>query len=116
MTTKVDVVIPTLNAAPGLARTIANLGDGDHGLVFSITVCDGGSGDRVGCFESRVFGIGPQIGYIIPMGDLRGYLNLKAYGEFDNANRPDGWNVWLTFAISPAAPSEAPKAKPRITK
>ena len=44
MTTNVDVVIPTLNAASGLARTIAALGC-DHGLALSITVCDGGSGD-----------------------------------------------------------------------
>jgi hypothetical protein len=39
------------------------------------------------------------------MGDLQGYLNLKAYGEFDAAHRPDGWNVWLTFAISHAPPT-----------
>jgi hypothetical protein len=37
-----------------------------------------------------VFGMGPQIGYIFPVGDMQGYLNLKAYGEFDQANRPAG--------------------------
>jgi hypothetical protein len=43
--------------------------------------------------ESRVIGVGPQIGYIFPTGhDMQGYINLKAYGEFDNANQPDGWN------------------------
>src|SRR5215471_20799326 len=74
------------------------------GYVYQEVGCDSGSGDRVGCFRSRVIGIGPQAGYIFPMGNgLQGYLNLKAYGEFDNAHRPDGWNVWLTFAISPAA-------------
>jgi hypothetical protein len=36
---------------------------------------------------------------------MQGYLNLKAYGEFDAANRPAGWNTWLTFSISPAAPA-----------
>lgn len=45
MTTDIDVVIPTLNAAPSLARTIGALDGGDHGLRLSITVCDGGSGD-----------------------------------------------------------------------
>jgi hypothetical protein len=55
-------------------------------------------------FRSRVLGIGPQIGYIFPVGNMQGYLNLKAYGEFDAQNRPSGWNTWLTFAISPAAP------------
>jgi hypothetical protein len=66
---------------------------GAVGYICNQLSCDSGSGDRVGCFESRVFGIGPQIGYIIPMDDMRGYLNLKAYGEFDSAHRPEGFNV-----------------------
>jgi hypothetical protein len=78
------------------------------GYVYDQLSCDSGSGDRVGCFESRVIGIGPQVGYLFPIGELQGYLNLKAYGEFDNAHRPDGWNVWLTFAISPSRPTAAP--------
>jgi hypothetical protein len=28
-------------------------------------------------------------------------LGLKAYGEFGAKNTPQGWNTWLTFAISP---------------
>jgi hypothetical protein len=77
------------------------------GYAYQQLSCDSGSGDRVGCFESRVIGVGPQVGYIFPVGDMQGYLNLKAYGEFDAAHRPDGWNVWLTFAISPAPPTAA---------
>jgi len=30
----------------------------------------------------------------------QGYLDLKAYREFDNANRPNGWNAWVTFVLS----------------
>ena len=41
------------------------------GYVYKEIGCDSGSGDRVGCFQSQVFGVGPQIGYVIPMGDLR---------------------------------------------
>jgi hypothetical protein len=78
------------------------------GYVYDQLSCDSGAGDRVGCFESRVIGIGPQIGYIFPLGDMQGYLNFKVYGEFDNAHRPDGWNAWLTFAISPSRPTAAP--------
>jgi hypothetical protein len=37
--------------------------------------------------------------------DMQGYVNLKGYGEFDAANRPSGWNTWLTFSISPMAPT-----------
>jgi hypothetical protein len=44
-----------------------------------------------------------QIGYPFPVGDMQGYVNLKTYGEFGAENRPEGWNVWLTFALSPAA-------------
>ena len=77
------------------------------GYLYNQLSCDSGSRDLVGCFESRVVGIGPQVGYIIPMGRyLQGYLNLKGYWEFDAAHRPDGWNTWLTFAISPAAKSK----------
>jgi hypothetical protein len=82
------------------------------GYAYQQLSCDSGSGDRVGCFESRVLGVGPQIGYIIPMGEQRGYLNLKAYKEFDSDHRADGWNVWLTFAISPSPP--APAAPSRL--
>jgi hypothetical protein len=85
------------------------------GYLYDQLSCDSGSGDRVGCFESRVAGIGPQIGYIIPISkDWQGYLNLKGYWEFDAAHRADGWNTWLTFAITPAAPGEAPPAARRM--
>src|SRR5215472_6674724 len=81
------------------------------GYWFNQISCDGGAGDRVGCFESRVAGIGPQIGYVIPISkDWQGYINLKGYKEFAADNRPDGWNAWLTIAISPAAPGEKPKS------
>ncbi len=79
------------------------------GYVYDQISADGGSGDLVGPFRSRVLGAGPQIGYVFPLGDNQGYVNLKGYKEFDGRNRPDGWNLWLTFAITPAAPTEAPK-------
>jgi hypothetical protein len=85
------------------------------GYLYDQLTCDSGAGDRVGCFQSRVAGIGPQIGYIIPMGDLQGYLNLKGYKEFDAMHRASGWNTWLTFAISPAAAPASPK-RPMLTK
>ena len=75
-----------------------------------------GSGDRVGCFQSQVVGVGPQIGFLFPVGDMQGYLNLKAYGEFAAENRPSGWNAWVTFAISPPAPGVPPTTKPIVRK
>nr|WP_068031962.1 transporter [Rhodoplanes sp. Z2-YC6860] len=85
------------------------------GYAYQQVTADSGGGDRVGDFKSRVFGVGPQIGYIFPVGDHQGYVNLKGYKEFGAENRPDGWNVWLTFAITPAAPPAATRAR-MITK
>jgi hypothetical protein len=86
------------------------------GYVYKEIGCDSGSGDRVGCFQSQVVGVGPQLGFIFPVGDLQGYINLKGYKEFAAENRPDGWNTWITFVISPA--EKTPSAPPRrmITK
>ncbi len=86
------------------------------GYAYQQISCDGGSGDRVGCFESRVFGVGPQFGYIIPLGEWQGYFNLKGYKEFGAENRPEGWNVWLTFALSPAAEPPPPSRAPMYRK
>jgi len=59
-------------------------------------------------------GAGPQIGFLFPVGDMQGYLNLKGYGEFDAANRPAGWNTWVTFSISPMAPTDTVAPTRRI--
>jgi hypothetical protein len=84
------------------------------GYVYKDIGCDSGSGDHVGCFQSQVVAIGPQAGFIFPLGkDLQGYINLKGYKEFANKDRPDGWNTWLTLVISPAA-EPTPSAKPRM--
>ena len=42
------------------------------GYAYQQISCDSGAGDRVGCFKSRVFGAGPQIGVIIPMATTAG--------------------------------------------
>jgi len=87
------------------------------GYVYNQLTGDSGAGNRVGDFKSRVIAVGPQLGYIFPVGDHQGYLNFKAYKEFDASHRADGWNAWVTFVISPAAPGEAPPTRrPIITK
>jgi hypothetical protein len=88
------------------------------GYLYDQISCDSGSGNRVGCFESRVIGVGPQVGHIFKISDdYQGYVNLKGYKEFDAAHRPDGWNVWATFVVSPAAEEKPPETKrPRIVK
>jgi len=46
---------------------------------------------------------------------LQGYLNLKGYWEFAAKNRAEGWNLWLTFSISPPTPTP-PAAPPPLTR
>lgn len=79
------------------------------GYAFQQLTGDSGDGATLGDFKSRVFGVGPQIGYKFSASDTTdGYLNLKGFYEFGAKNRPEGWNTWLTLAFSPAAskPSE----------
>jgi hypothetical protein len=89
------------------------------GYYFQQITGDTGSGAILGDFKSRVAGIGPQIGFIIPLGAQQGYLNLKGYKEFAAENRPEGWNAWLTFSIANAPPESAPPSsagRPMFTK
>jgi len=86
------------------------------GYFYEQLTADSGCAPVLCPFKSRVIGVGPQIGYIFPVAGMQGYLNLKGYGEFANDNRPDGWNLWLTFSLSPAPPSPASSAPPILTK
>ncbi|WP_339032294.1 transporter [Bradyrhizobium symbiodeficiens] len=77
------------------------------GYAYQQVTDDFGQPAVLGSFRSRVLGVGPQIGYIFPIGSNQAFLGLKGYGEFDAANRPSGWNTWLTFSISEAVPASA---------
>jgi hypothetical protein len=86
------------------------------GYVYDQITGDSGSGDLVGPFESRVVGIGPQIGFLFPVGEkMQGLVNVKAYGEFDAHDRPSGANVWVSFVLTPAA-APPPTATPMYHK
>jgi hypothetical protein len=89
---------------------------GAVGYYYDQFSADQGSLPILGEVKSRVLGIGPQMGFIIPMGEMQGYLNFKAYFESNAHDRPDGWNAWVTFQLSPAAKQAAPmvaKARPQ---
>ncbi|WP_430648797.1 transporter [Bradyrhizobium pachyrhizi] len=87
------------------------------GYAYQQITDDFGAAPFLGGFRSRVFGIGPQVGYLFPIGHKQGYLNFKGYREFAAETRPEGWNVWLTFAISNVAPtSTVTPTKHSITK
>jgi hypothetical protein len=90
---------------------------GAVGYVYKQLTPDSGAPPILGANESQVVGLGPQLGYLFPVGNMQGYLNLKSYWEFDAERRASGWNTWVTFAISPAAPPSSEKvSKPMHTK
>ena len=89
---------------------------GIAGYAYQQITDDFGQNPILGGFRSRVLGVGPQIGYIFPVGNMQGFLGVRAYGEFGAANHPPGWNTWLTFAISPSAPTAVTPTKHLLTK
>jgi hypothetical protein len=80
------------------------------GYVYQQLTADSGQAPILGDFKSRVLGVGPQIGFIFPVGNMQGYLNLKSYWEFAAENRPEGWNAWVTFSLSQAAAPPPPQS------
>jgi hypothetical protein len=89
---------------------------GIAGYAYQQITDDSGQNPILGGFRSRIFGVGPQIGYSFPVGDMQGFLGLRGYGEFGAANRPSGWNTWLTFTISPTAPAAIAPTKRLVVK
>jgi hypothetical protein len=89
---------------------------GAVGYAFQQITGDSGSGAVLGDFKGRVFAIGPQVGFIFPAWEgYQGYVNVKGYKEFGAENRPEGYNVWVTLAFSPTAPTPQPR-RPMIVK
>lgn len=89
---------------------------GAVGYAFQQLTGDSGPGATLGDFKSRVFGIGPQIGFLFPVGEMQGYLNVKGYKEFGAENRPEGWNLWVSLAISPGDQPKTLASTPAIRK
>jgi hypothetical protein len=77
---------------------------GAVGYFYNQLTADSGALAILGDNRSRIAGIGPQIGYLFPIGGMQGLLSLKGYKEFAAQNRPQGWNTWLTFAVTQAPP------------
>jgi hypothetical protein len=88
---------------------------GAVGYFYNQLTADSGQAAFLGDNKSRVAGIGPQMGVLFPVGDKQGYVNVKGYYEFNADRRPSGWNMWFTFAISPAAQMPPPRS-PMIRK
>jgi hypothetical protein len=86
------------------------------GYAYQQLTPDSGQLAILGSFESRVFGIGPQLGYLFPANGMQGFFGAKGYYEFGHENRPEGWNVWLTLAFSPEAKPAAAAPRSMVRK
>ncbi|WP_249159727.1 SphA family protein [Bradyrhizobium tropiciagri] len=89
---------------------------GVAGYYFQQLTDDSGPGATLGGFRGMAVGIGPQVGFLFPVGDFQGYLNIKGYADLEVENRPKGWSTWVTFAIQPKAPEPPPTARPVVRK
>lgn len=80
------------------------------GYVYQQITDDSGPGAKLGGFRGRTIGIGPQVGFVIPLSEgYQGYLNLKGYKDLEVENRASTWSAWVTFAVSAAPPEPASK-------
>ena len=73
---------------------------GVAGYLYNQLGADTGGNVRLGDFRSRVAGVGPQIGSSFSLGGAAIDASLRGYKEFAAQNRPEGWNVYLTFSFS----------------
>ena len=74
---------------------------GAVGYTFNQLTGDTGSGATLGPYISRISAVGPEVGYLFPVGEMQGSLSLRGYWEFAAQNRSSGWNTWLAFSIAP---------------
>jgi hypothetical protein len=89
---------------------------GIAGYFFQQITDDSGPGAKLGGFRGQAVGIGPQIGFVIPMSDgYQGYLNIRGYKDLEVENRPSSWSTWVTFSLSQAASAPA-ATKPIVRK
>jgi hypothetical protein len=63
---------------------------GAVGYAYDQVTADRGCLPALCPFKSRTFGVGPQLGIIVPGTSTQTYLNFKAYWDFDTQNRASG--------------------------
>ena len=79
---------------------------GAAGYAYVQITPDTGQSPELGTFESRTFGLGPQLGYNFMEGSVPIYTNLRAYAEFDVKDRPKGGAIFLTVDV-PVSPLQS---------
>ncbi|MGL4808316.1 MAG: SphA family protein [Giesbergeria sp.] len=69
---------------------------GLEGFYFQQTSCDSGAGATLGCFKGKTAGLGPAVGYILPLSKTETLvLEAKWLAEIDVEKRLKGDFIWL---------------------
>jgi len=89
---------------------------GAVGYYYNQLTGDSGPGATLGPFRSRVTGIGPQIGFFLPMLEREAYLNVRGYYEFDAKNRLEGWTAFISYSVDFADQRAADQKAPKIIR
>jgi hypothetical protein len=75
-----------------VGKGLLNLGA--EGFYFDQVTCDGGDGATLGCFEGLTAGLGPVLGYILPMDQRTLIVEFKWLPELDVKKRVEGDYLW----------------------
>ena len=68
---------------------------GAEGFYFPQVTGDSGAGAVLGSFKGMTAGLGPVLGYILPLGKQSLAVELKWLPELDTKNRLEGDYIWL---------------------
>ena len=72
---------------------------GANGFIYEQVSGDSGSGATLGDFKGRSMGIGPALGYVLPVEENSTFLvEVRWLPELDTKNRLEGDYFWLKFA------------------
>jgi hypothetical protein len=82
------------------------------GYAYQQVTGDSGSGVKLGPFKGRVFGAGPELGYLFRVGSHQASLNVRGYFEFGAQNRLHGSAVFITLGLPIWGPTPPAGATP----
>jgi hypothetical protein len=78
------------------------------GYAYQQVTGDSGSGARLGPFQGRVFGAGPEFGYLFSLAGHQASLNVRSYFEFAAEHRLQGRGVFITLGLPIWGPKPPP--------
>ena len=82
----------------GENKRIASVGA--VGYTFNQLTGDTGSGATL-VGHPRISAVGPEVGYLFPIGEMQGSSSFRGYWEFAAQNRLLVSNTWLALSITP---------------